>query len=93
MWTVNRLKNQVVFLVLFFNVKKIRAELRLDDISTHPIHLEASNALTGVGLHAGLKWLSDQIMQTIWSSSRVLYFFLFFLFGMKQDRNTRKKNW
>ncbi|XP_032784164.1 ADP-ribosylation factor-like protein 6 isoform X1 [Daphnia magna] len=45
-------------------IGQIRAELRLDDIETHPIHLEASNALTGVGLHAGLQWLSEQIIKS-----------------------------
>ncbi|EFX86847.1 hypothetical protein DAPPUDRAFT_43340 [Daphnia pulex] len=44
-------------------IGQIRAELGLDEINTHPIHLEASNALTGVGLHAGLEWLSDQIIK------------------------------
>nr|CAH0105143.1 unnamed protein product [Daphnia galeata] len=45
-------------------IGQIRAELGLDEIDTHPIHLEASNALTGVGLHAGLQWLSDQIIKS-----------------------------
>jgi hypothetical protein len=48
---------------IFYQIFQIRAELGLDEIDTHPIHLEASNALTGVGLHAGLEWLSDQIIK------------------------------
>ena len=36
--------------------------MRLDDITSHSVHLAGSNALTGNGLDAAFQWLSDTIV-------------------------------
>ena len=44
---------------------QIRAEMRLDEITSHPIHLASTNALTGNGLDEAFQWLSDTIVHNL----------------------------
>ncbi|RWS11219.1 ADP-ribosylation factor-like protein 6 [Dinothrombium tinctorium] len=42
---------------------KISQGLGLASMKNRPWHIQASNALTGEGLHEGIQWLSEQLLQ------------------------------